>query len=162
MRGHHPIRVMWAASDANTVEPKPVRPAPSTEKSMAMSVWDFFVWFFWFYILITCIWIFITVIIDIFRDPELSGGAKALWVIFLVILPFLAAFIYLIARGKSMASRRMKESVDAQAESANYIRTVAGSASSPAAEIESAKKLLDSGAVTQAEYDALKAKALAG
>ena len=67
---------------------------------MVMSVWDFFVWFFWFYILITCIWIFITVIIDIFRDPTLSGGAKALWIIFLVILPFLAAFIYLIARGQ--------------------------------------------------------------
>src|SRR4051794_30908496 len=128
---------------------------------MVMSIWDFFVWFFWFYILITCIWIFITVIIDIFRDPELGGGAKALWIIFLVILPFLAAFIYLIARGKSMASRRMKESVDAQAESARYIQTVAASTTSPSAEIESAKKLLDSGAITQAEYDALKAKALA-
>jgi len=128
---------------------------------MVMSIWDFFVWFFWFYILITCIWIFITVIIDIFRDPELGGGAKALWIIFLVILPFLAAFIYLIARGKSMASRRMKESVDAQAESARYIQTVAATTASPSAEIESAKKLLDSGAITQAEYDALKAKALA-
>ncbi len=129
---------------------------------MVMSIWDFFVWFFWFYILITCIWIFITVIIDIFKDPELGGGAKALWIIFLVILPFLAAFIYLIARGKSMAERRMKESVDLQAENAKYIQTVAGSAPSPSAEIESAKKLLDSGAITQAEYDSLKAKALAG
>jgi hypothetical protein len=129
---------------------------------MVMSVWDFFVWFFWFYILITCIWIFITVIIDIFRDPTLGGGAKALWIIFLVILPFLAAFIYLIARGRSMAERRMKESVDAQADANKYIREVAGtSASSPSAEIESAKKLLDSGAITQAEYDSLKAKALA-
>ena len=129
---------------------------------MAMSIWDFFVWFFWFYILITCIWIFITVIIDIFKDPELGGGAKALWIIFLVILPFLAAFIYLIARGKSMATRRMKESVDMQAESAKYIQTVAATTTSPSAEIESAKKLLDSGAITQAEYDSLKAKALAG
>ena len=128
---------------------------------MVMSVWDFFVWFFWFYILITCIWIFITVIIDIFRDPTLNGWAKALWIIFLVVVPFLAAFIYLIARGKSMSERRMKESVDAQAQSNEYIRSVAGSTSSPSAEIESAKKLLDSGAITQAEYDSLKAKALA-
>ena len=130
---------------------------------MVMSIWDFLVWFFWFYIFVTCIWIFITIIIDVFRDPTLGGGAKALWIIFLVILPFLAAFIYLIARGRSMSERRMKESADMQAQSNAYIRDVAGTtASSPSAEIESAKKLLDSGAITQAEYDALKSKALAG
>jgi hypothetical protein len=127
-----------------------------------MTIWDFLVWFFWFYILIACIWIFITVIIDIFKDHELGGWGKALWIIFLVFLPFLAAFIYLIARGKGMASRRMKESVDAQAENAKYIQSVAATTTSPSAEIESAKKLLDSGAITQAEYDALKSKALAG
>ena len=75
---------------------------------------------------------------------------------------FLAALIYLIVRGKSMSNRRMKESADMQAQSDNYIREVAGTtASTPSTEIESAKRLLDSGAITQAEYDALKAKALA-
>ncbi|HEY5223685.1 MAG TPA: SHOCT domain-containing protein [Microbacteriaceae bacterium] len=124
-----------------------------------MTIWDFFVWFFWFYIAISCTWIFITVIIDVFRDPALNGWAKALWVLFLVFLPFLAAFIYLIARGRSMSARRAGEHGQAQAEANEYIRTVAGS--SPAAEIEKAKGLLDSGVITQAEFDSLKAKALA-
>ncbi|HET6672069.1 MAG TPA: SHOCT domain-containing protein [Agromyces sp.] len=124
-----------------------------------MTVWDFFVWFFWFYVLITCIWIFITVIVDIFRDHTLNGWAKALWVIFLVILPFLGAFIYLIARGRSMAERGAQRSREATAETTDYIRSVAGTHSA-ATEIESAKRLLDSGAITQAEYDTLKAKAL--
>jgi hypothetical protein len=125
-----------------------------------VDLWEFLVWIFWVYILIACIWIFITIIIDIFRDPSLNGWAKALWVVFLVILPFLAAFIYLIARGRSMTERRVAEMKEAQAAQNNYIREVAGT-SSPTSEIESAKKLLDSGAITQAEFDSLKAKALA-
>jgi len=127
-----------------------------------MSIWDFLIWVFWFYIAVACIWVFITIFIDIFRDHSLNGWAKALWVIFLVFLPFLAAIIYLIARGRSMSERQLAESQAAQAKTNDYIRNVAGaSASSPAAEIESAKKLLDSGAITQAEYDTLKSKALA-
>lgn len=126
-----------------------------------MSFWDYLVWFLWVYIAISCIWIFITVIIDVFRDPGLNGWAKALWVLFLVFLPFLAAFIYLIARGRNMAERRAAEFQQVQAAANDHIRSVAGS-SSAAAEIEKGKQLLDSGALTQAEYDALKAKALAG
>jgi hypothetical protein len=125
------------------------------------SFWDFLVWLFWLYVMFACIWIFITVIIDIFRDHTLNGWAKALWLIFLVFLPFLAAFIYLIARGKSMAERRMQEQVDAQASANAYIRSVAGAGGGAAADIEKAKGLLDSGAITQAEYEQLKAKALA-
>ena len=124
-----------------------------------MSIWDFFVWFFWFYIAISCLWIFITVIIDVFRDPGLNGWAKALWTLFLVFLPFLAVFIYLIARGRSMAERGAAASRAATARTDDYIRSVAAK-DSPAAQIESAKRLLDSGAVTASEYDALKAKAL--
>lgn len=131
---------------------------------MNNSFWDFLLWLFWFYVLIACIWIFITVIIDIFKDHTLNGWAKALWVIFLVFLPFLAAFIYLIARGNSMAERRMQEAQQVQAQNADYIRTVAGSGGggSSASEIETAKRLLDSGAISQAEYEQLKAKAIAG
>ncbi|HEY1106964.1 SHOCT domain-containing protein [Agromyces endophyticus] len=126
------------------------------------NIWEFFVWLFWIYVMFACIWIFITVIIDIFRDRTLNGWAKALWLIFLVFLPFLAAFIYLIARGKSMAERRMQDQVDAQAQANAYIKSVAGTGgSSAAADIEKAKGLLDSGAISQAEYDQLKAKALA-
>ena len=128
-----------------------------------MDIWEFLIWIFWFYVLVACIWIFITIIIDIFRDPSLNGWAKALWVVFLVFLPFLAAFIYLIARGKSMTERRVAEMKEAQAAQAGYIREVAGSggSTSAAAEIEKSKQLLDSGTITQAEFDALKAKALA-
>ena len=128
-----------------------------------MSIWDYFVWFFWFYIAIACIWIFITIIIDVFRDHTLNGWAKALWVLFLVFLPFLAALIYLIARGKGMAARGAARQREATEYTDDHIRSVvgSGSASSPAAEIESAKRLLDAGAVTSAEYDQLKANAMA-
>ena len=123
--------------------------------------WDFLVWLFWFYVIVSCIWIFITVFIDIFRDSTLNGWGKALWVIFLVFVPFLAAFIYLIARGRGMAERNAAKAAEAQAASADYIRSVAATSStSTAAEIEKGKQLLDSGAITQAEFDALKAKAL--
>lgn len=128
-----------------------------------MNIWEFFVWLFWIYILITCIWIFITVIIDIFRDHTLNGWAKALWIIFLVFLPFLAAFIYLIARGSGMAQRRAAEVSQAQAANDDYIRSVAGGGGSSAtAEIAKGKQLLDEGTITQAEFDTLKAKALQG
>lgn len=124
-----------------------------------MSLWDFLIWFFWVYIAISCIWIFITVVIDVFRDPGLNGWAKALWVLFLVFVPFLAAFIYLIARGRNMTERRTVESQQTQAQTNDYIRSVAGS--SVASDIEKGKQLLDSGAITPAEFETLKAKALA-
>ena len=124
------------------------------------SIWDFFVWLFWFYVIISCIWIFITVFVDIFRDSTLNGWAKALWVLFLVFVPFLAAFVYLIARGKSMAQRNMERAQAMNAQQSEYIRSVAGTQQSAAGEIESAKRLLDSGAITPAEYEALKSKAL--
>lgn len=73
-----------------------------------MTLWDFLSWFFWFYIAVSCISIFISLLIDVFQDDTLSGWAKALWVLFLVALPFLGAFVYLIARGSSMAARRSR------------------------------------------------------
>ena len=124
------------------------------------NIWEFLVWVFWFYVIVACIWIFITVFIDIFRDKTLNGWAKALWVLFLVFVPFLAAFIYLIARGSSMAERRAADVSQAQAANADYIRSVAGGGSSATAEIEKGKQLLDAGTITQAEFDTLKAKAL--
>jgi len=127
---------------------------------MTGTFWDFLIWVFWFYILFACIWIFITIIVDLFRDHTLNGWGKALWVIFLVVVPFLAALIYLVARGRGMAQRELERRGQAQSQADSYIRSVAG-ASSPTSEIESAKKLLDGGAITQAEYDTLKAKALA-
>ena len=128
-----------------------------------MEFWAFLAWMFWAYVFFACIWIFISIVIDIFRDHTLNGWGKALWLIFLVFLPFLAALVYLIARGRGMGERNMARVRDAQQANADYIRTVAGSSSSStAAEIEKGKQLLDSGAITQAEFDSLKAKALQG
>jgi ABC-type Fe3+ transport system permease subunit len=100
------------------------------------------------------------VIFDLFRDHELSGWAKAGWLIFIVVLPYLGLFIYLIVRGKGMAQRSAKQQAESQKAMDEYIRTTAGGGGGPASEIAAAKSLLDSGAITQEEFDALKRKSL--
>jgi ABC-type Fe3+ transport system permease subunit len=97
---------------------------------------------------------------DLFRDHKLSGWWKAVWIIFLIFVPFLTALIYLIARGNGMAERSQKEAKQYQAATDAYIRQTAGSAASPSDEIAKAKALLDAGTISQAEYDQLKSKAL--
>ena len=114
----------------------------------------FFGWVIWF-------WLLITVFSDLFRRHDLGGGAKVLWCIFVIILPFLGVFIYLLIEHQGMADRSMKQAQAQQQEFDSYVKTVASS-SGAAGEIEHAKQLLDSGTITQAEFDALKAKALAG
>ena len=121
---------------------------------------DFLLWALWLWLVVVCIWIFIWILIDIFRDHTLNGWAKTGWVIVLVILPLLGALIYLITRGGSMAARQTERVKESQQASAEYIRAVAGSAS-PAEEIARAQELLVAGAITQVEFDAIKAKALA-
>ncbi|PWB98560.1 hypothetical protein DF220_10155 [Salinibacterium hongtaonis] len=99
-----------------------------------------------------------SIIADLFRDRELSGWWKAVWLLFLFVVPFLTALVYLIARGRGMAERQYEQVAQAQSATDNYIRTVAGS--NPSDEIATAKSLLDSGAITPAEYETLKARAL--
>jgi hypothetical protein len=113
----------------------------------------FFAWVIWF-------WILITVFADLFRRRDIGGGAKVLWSIFVIVLPFLGVFIYLLTQNTGMMDRRQREADVAQGQFNDYVRSVATSGGS-AGEIEKAKQLLDSGAITQSEYDALKAKALA-
>ena len=122
---------------------------------------EFLLWSFWFFIWISAIMIWFQCVIDMFRDHTLSGWAKAGWALVLIFVPWLGAFIYLIARGKSMNERKMAAYAEMQATQHRYIQDVAGKAANPADQIASAKALLDSGAITQEEYDALKAKALA-
>ncbi|MBD7958499.1 SHOCT domain-containing protein [Microbacterium sp. Sa4CUA7] len=125
-----------------------------------MGVWDFLMWAFMFYIWLACIWLVVTVLVDVFRDHELSGGAKALWVIFVVFLPLLGALVYIIARPQRLGERRSGvQARESRTDADAYIRDVTGR--SPAADIEAARKLLDSGAISQAEFDALKTRALA-
>lgn len=123
--------------------------------------WDVILWSLWFFFVIAFIMLLIRIFTDIFSDKSIGGGAKTLWILFVVFLPFLGSLIYLIARGQSMAERQMKQMAQAKAAQDEYIRTVATSAATPAEQIASAKQLLDSGAISQAEFDSLKAKALA-
>jgi preprotein translocase subunit YajC len=113
----------------------------------------FFGWVIWF-------WLLILVFSDLFSRHDISGWGKAGWIVLVVVLPYLGVFIYLIAQGRQMAERRDQQSQAARTEFDDYVKTVAGPGGA-AAEIEKAKQLLDSGAITQAEFDAIKTKALA-
>jgi hypothetical protein len=115
---------------------------------------------FFFFLFIIWIWILITVFTDIFRRRDIGGGSKMLWIIFVIVLPYLGVFVYLIANNDGMAERNIQQMQKQQQQTDAYIQSVAGSGGA-AAEIEKAKGLLDSGAITQAEFDALKQKALA-
>jgi hypothetical protein len=117
----------------------------------------FFCWVIW-------IWMMIVILTDIFRRHDIGGWHKAAWIVFLIVLPFLGVLVYLIAQSKGMAERRVQEATDAQAQFDTYVQQVAAKDSGQAgaaAEIEKAKALLDGGTITQAEFDALKARALA-
>ena len=113
----------------------------------------FFIWIAWFMILFR-------VLIDIFRRHDIGGGSKVLWIVLVILVPFLGVFVYIITQSHHMAERDMKQAAAAQAQFDEHVKSVAGSGG-PAAEIEKAKRLLDSGAITQAEFDAIKQKALA-
>jgi len=119
--------------------------------------WTMLIFFFW----VIWIWILVTVLIDIFRRHDISGWGKAAWTLFVVILPYLGVFVYLISQGKGMAERRADEIRASQASFDSYVRDVATAESSPSDQIAKAKELLDSGVIDQAEFDALKRKALA-
>jgi hypothetical protein len=123
--------------------------------SYLLALVEFFLFFAWFMCLF---WVFG----DIFRSKDLGGGAKTFWVFFVIFLPWLGILVYLIARGGGMSQRAIEAQQQAQAAQSEYIRPVAGSSgSSSADQIASAKSLLDSGTITQVEFEALKAKALA-
>jgi predicted PurR-regulated permease PerM len=125
---------------------------------------DIFWSMLWFFFLFIWIMILVHILSDLVRDHTLSGGVKTLWVLFLVFLPFLAVLIYLFTRGQGMAERAAARQQQAQDQFEGYVRTVATSGdatATPAEQIAQAKQLLDAGAIDQAEFDRLKAKALA-
>ena len=112
----------------------------------------FFAWVIWF-------WILIRVFVDVFRRHDISGFGKAGWVVLCILVPFIGVLIYLIAHGQDMGKRDIEQARAQQAQFDQYVKSVAGPEGS-AGEIAKAKSLLDSGAINQAEFDALKAKAL--
>ena len=125
------------------------------------SFWGILLWSFWFFIWIAALMVWFRCLFDLFGDHTLSGWGKAGWTVLLVFVPWLGALIYLIARGQSMNERTLAKMAGAQVAQERYIKQVATESANPAEQITKAKALLDSGAITQAEFDALKAKALA-
>jgi Short C-terminal domain len=114
----------------------------------------FFLWVLW-------LWILFTVFADIFRRHDLSGWGKAGWIIFTICLPYLGVFVYLITQSKGMTERNLERAQAQRAQFDDYVRSAAGSGGGAAAEIDRAKALLDSGVIDQAEFEAIKQKALA-
>ena len=113
-----------------------------------------------FFAFVVWIWILFTVIADIFRNHQSSGFSKVMWIIFIIVLPYLGVFVYLIAEHQGMTERSMKAQQAAQEQFDSYVQQAAGKAD-PAEQIAKAKQMLDSGAITQAEFEQLKQKALA-
>lgn len=124
------------------------------------SIWDILWWSLTFLVFIAYLMALFSIIADLFRDKKLNGFVKAIWLLFLIFLPFLTAFIYLIARGSGMGERAELQVRKAREDTDRYIRNVAGSSPTPTDEIALAKQLLDSGAISQSEFDALKQAAL--
>ncbi|MFE6966498.1 SHOCT domain-containing protein [Agromyces sp. NPDC057679] len=122
------------------------------------SLWDWFWFLFWAFAYVAYLFALIYIIIDVFRDHSLNGWLKAVWLIFLVFVPFVTALVYLIARGSGMAERSARKQDEYEEYSEEYIRSV--SFASPTDEIAKAKALLDAGTITQGEFEAIKNKAL--
>lgn len=124
-----------------------------------VNFWDVMGWFLSAFVFVAYLVVLFSIVGDIFRDRTLKGWMKAVWIVFLVFVPFLTALVYLIARGQGMAERQAKSADNARSSAEEYIRSVAGM--SPTEEITRAKALLDDGAITDAEFESLKAKVLA-
>ena len=125
--------------------------------SFGQVMWSMFVFFTW----VLFFWLLFVVFGDLFRRHDIGGWAKAGWTIFVIVLPFLGILIYLIAEGKGMGERNVKKAQAQQAQMDAYVRSVASSSDSSTEQIAKGKELLDAGTITQAEFDQLKAKALA-
>lgn len=122
---------------------------------------DVLVWMLEFFLFVIWFWLLIAIFSDLFRDHETNGWVKALWVILLIVLPFLGILLYLIVRGRGMSARAARQQREMQQQMDARIRATAGTSGSAADQIAQAKALLDSGAISQAEFENLKAKAMA-
>jgi predicted PurR-regulated permease PerM len=122
------------------------------------SFWDIIWWFFWVFVFVSYLMVLFNIVADLFRDHTLNGWWKAVWIIFLIFVPFLTALVYLIARGRGMGERSVSSYREQQHAADSYIRSVAGS--SPSDEIDKASKLLAAGTITPDEFAAIKTRAL--
>jgi hypothetical protein len=150
-----PIDRRVSALDSQSIEGDALMVVMAADYPFMDVLWSMIIFFFW----VIWIWIVITVLVDVFRRDDIGGWAKAAWVVFVVILPWLGVLVYLIAQHEGMRERSVKQAQSQRREFDDYVRETAGGGS--AAEIAKAKELLDAGAITQQEFEALKAKALA-
>jgi len=151
------------------IDPRPDRPAADDGECKAMVLaadypfldvlWTMIIFFAW----VVWSWIMIVILTDVFRRRDISGWGKAGWIVFLIILPFLGVLVYLIAQHDGMTDRAAERAAQTQGQMDDYVRSVAasGGGGGAASEIERAKGLLDSGAITQSEFETIKTKALA-
>jgi hypothetical protein len=151
-----------AGSPMDGMKPPQLSEQPVEVVRADVSFGDIFWSVLWFFFLFIWLMILFQILSDLFRDHPVSGVTKTLWVLFLVFLPFLAVFVYLIVRGKGMGERAAAQQQRAQQQFAGYVRNVATTAeATPTEQIAKAKELLDTGAIDQSEFERLKAKALA-
>lgn len=120
---------------------------------------DVLIWMVEIFLFVVWFWLLMNVMGDLFRDHDMSGGVKAVWIIALIVSPFIGVFVYLVVRGSGMAARSARALQEAQSRFDSYVRSVAGG-EGPADQIQKAKALLDAGTIDQTEFEALKAKAL--
>jgi hypothetical protein len=125
-----------------------------------MSLWETIVSIFWFMLLVAWFWLLITIVMDIFRDRELSGWGKGLWCLFVIVLPWLGVLVYLIARGGSMHERSVTYARQREQEFQQYVQHVSRSSDGVADELAKLADLRDRGAITAADYEAAKSKVL--
>jgi magnesium-transporting ATPase (P-type) len=144
--------------DAKSVVPPESKCGLEVLKGLLMTFWQIIWFIFVAYVFFAYLMVLFSVISDIFRNRESSGLAKAVWIVLLILFPIIIVIIYLIVDGKAMAERSAARSLEMQAQQESYIKGVAGK--SPADQVTQAKSLLDSGAISQAEYESMKAKAL--
>jgi len=123
-----------------------------------VDLWQWFWFFFWIFAYVAYLMVLIYIVIDIFRDHSLNGWLKAVWIIFLVFLPWLTGLVYLIARGRGMAERSARKQVEYETHTAEEYRQI--SFASPSEEIAKAQALRDRGVISDGEFEAIKAKAL--
>ncbi len=122
---------------------------------------DLFWWMLWFFLWVIWIWMLIAIFTDIFRSPDLGGWGKALWSVFVIVLPYLGVLVYLIARGRKMSEHAVQDAQQRDAMFRSYVQSAAGTKSSAAEEIGRLAELRDAGVLTADEFQAAKAKALA-
>src|SRR6478735_3182249 len=159
-RSDRPLRVRGPGPASAMLMIRRERPPLPSRREPVMNFWDIILSIFWFMLLFAWIWLLISIFADIFRDHELSGWGKALWALFIIVIPWLGALVYLIARGRSMNERTLAQAQRQDHAFRHYVQDAAGNQPSAADEIAKLATLRDQGAISEQEFAHAKAKLL--